>query len=145
MSPELHQAVDIINNIGLALHHRLNWTTLPRTLSNSFYSLFDSIHPACDTTNTTRQQIRHSISSCSSEVVNIMQSHYDSTIATLIPSLSKFSSDTLTTASNICTNRLKNGLNTSTHRSTKNLRTSYHHPLLHLHLSSKLSIVQTGE
>ena len=55
-----HQAAaDILNNIGIALYHRLNWTTLSRTLSNSFYNLFDSIYPACDFANATRLQIRH--------------------------------------------------------------------------------------
>ena len=133
MSPELHQAVDVINNIGLALHHRLNWTSLPRTLSNSFYSLFDSIHPACDTNNATRQQLRQSISSCSADVVNIMQSLYDSTISTLIPSLSKFPSDTLTTASYICTNRLK--------KRFKHLNTSFDQRLKDI-ISSSSSFVE---
>ena len=96
----------IYNDIAVALHHHYNWNILPMTLSNLFYNLFDSINPATDSQNSTRLQVRHSIQSCSSEVIKIPQNHYNCSISTLLPSLAKFSFDTITTASNIVIQRL---------------------------------------
>ncbi len=82
MTDTLQQATRILTDIAVALYHRLNWNSVPLTIPNSFRTV-------------------------SNDLLHSMQQQYDNSIASLLPSLSNFSSDTLMTASTITLQRMK--------------------------------------
>ena len=78
---------NILFDVGVALHHQTNWSTLPKGVCRLFTNVSENIKPALDCDSSMKQIITLLVSGCSQAIRAAIHKHYNDSALTLLRNL----------------------------------------------------------
>jgi hypothetical protein len=84
LSPAIRKEANILYDIGVALHHQANWSTVPRGVVNLFSNVSENIKPALDLDSSMKTVIRLLVSGCSQAIRAAIHKHFTDTALSLL-------------------------------------------------------------